>query len=217
MKKILTVAGCIILVILIAIGCIAYVNRSNIASLITAFKYDKAQISDQIKKTNDNLKDNLQQYFEEDIRDFTDEENEAIKKGEMSESEALAKAIIEAPKKSSQSADAIIAKYTSQLLTLESKYIGLIEDVLGSAVAEYHALPIDQLGYGSKMRIMQKHVGTINSLEATCDGEVEAIISKLTEELNAIGADTSIINTIRQAYNNEKSLKKAYYISEYGD
>ena len=62
---------------------------------------------------------------------------------------------------------------------------------------------------------MQDYVGQINSLEAQCDGEVEAIIAQLTKELKDINADTSIIKSIRKAYNSEKSLKKAYYINQY--
>ena len=112
--------------------------------------------------------------------------------------------------------EAIIAKYVSQLYALESKYIGAIEGVVASAKAEAKAQGLTKKDTSKLLSIGAKYTGTINSLEAACDGEVEAVISNLTSELNAINADTSIIATIRSAYASEKSLKRAYYMNQIG-
>ena len=60
-----------------------------------------------------------------------------------------------------------------------------------------------------------KYITEIYSLESSCDAEVNTLLDSLKAELTAIGADTSIIGTIRSAYNNEKQLKRSYYMSKY--
>lgn len=113
-------------------------------------------------------------------------------------------------------ADSIISKYVSQLYVLESKYIGAIEGVVASAKAEAKAQGLTKKDTSKLLAIGANYTGTINSLEAKCDGEVEAIITNLRNELNAINADTSIIDTIKSAYASEKSLKRAYYMNMIG-
>ncbi len=41
------------------------------------------------------------------------------------------------------------------------------------------------------------------------------LLANLKAELKAIGANTSIIATIRNAYSNEKQLKRSYYMGKY--
>ena len=53
-----------------------------------------------------------------------------------------------------------------------------------------------------------------NSLMSQCDGRVATLLGELESELRAAGGDLSIITTIKNAYENEKNLKKAYYMSK---
>ena len=55
-------------------------------------------------------------------------------------------------------------------------------------------------------------MGKAMGLLEQCDAKVETLLSELKTELKTHNADTSIINKIRAAYENEKKLKKAYYI-----
>ncbi len=218
MKKFFKILGCIILAALLAVGYIAYVNRGNIESFITAMKYNDEEIDVQIQKTKETLKTDIDKYFEENIRDFTEEEEAAIQSGEKSAQKVLAEIILEAPKKEEpNNAEAIIAKYTSKILDLEGTYVGQIEGLLLTASREYWFSPPEQQTLQNKVKIMTKYVGTINELEASCDKEVESYISSMEKELKAIGADTSVAETARQSYKNEKKLRKAAYLKRYAD
>lgn len=53
------------------------------------------------------------------------------------------------------------------------------------------------------------------NLESACDANVNAVISELKSILSAAGRDMSLVSSIQTAYNNEKQLKKAYYINMY--
>ena len=232
MKK--KVILCVLLVLSVTVTVFAYQNRNNIAGLIAAIKYSDEEIQTKLDNSNDDLKSEINKYLDEDLREFTQEEQEAIDSGETTREEVLSEIIKEKNNRQQQNnnqssstdngkssvpgisqADAIVRTYTAELLSLEGKYVGYIEGILSSAIDKFYALPPDQRTYSAKMKVMQDYVGQINSLEAQCDGEVETIIARLTSELKSINADTSIIKSIRKAYNNEKSLKKAYYINQY--
>lgn len=218
MKKFFMALGCIFLVAILAIGYIAYVNRGNIESFITAMNYDGEEINTRREEARETLKTDIDDYFEEGIREFTEEETKAIESGEKSSQQVLAEIILEeAPKKPAQSAEGIVAKYTAKILELEGKYGGQVDALLKKASQEFRDLPKGQHTFQDKVKVMTKYVGTINSLEASCDKEVEGYIKSMEKELKAIGADTAIVETARQAYKNEKKLRKAAYIKEYGE
>ncbi len=112
-----------------------------------------------------------------------------------------------------QTADEIIKKHVSSLYALEAKYIGAIEGVVASAKAEAKAKGLTKKDTSALLSIGASYTNTVNALEAKCDVEVEEVLTSLKAELTAIGADLSIIGTIRTAYANEKSLKRAYYMN----
>ena len=60
---------------------------------------------------------------------------------------------------------------------------------------------------------MSKYLGKAGSLEGEADAKVEDLLSELKTELEAIGANPSIVDTMRSSYENEKTLKKSYYLS----
>ena len=69
----------------------------------------------------------------------------------------------------------------------------------------------------AKMELVYHHLasqymGELASLESQADSAVDAEISQLREKLTAMGADTSICDTMKSSYEKEKRLKKAYYL-----
>lgn len=116
---------------------------------------------------------------------------------------------------SQQRSDKIINKYVSRLYSMEGRYISSIEGVISRAYAEYVRTAKHNDDTAAMASVGVKYIGEIYSLEASCDSEVNSLLASMKSELDAIGADTSIIGTIRNAYNNEKQLKRSYYMGKY--
>lgn len=107
------------------------------------------------------------------------------------------------------------AELVARMYTLKAQYIGQINSVVDSMIAEYKALPKEQRTTASKTRIANKYLGTISSLEAQCDAQVNAIVKELREVLQKSGKDMTLADAVIEAYNNEKETTKAAYISKY--
>lgn len=244
MKKVLKIIGAIFGLLLVAVLIVAFWQKDNISAFITAMRYTPEQLKEQISENDKALKKELEGLLgTKSIRDYTEEEKALIESGEASEKEILAKIIAEQggwitpasvsgdgqigaghngsptptppPADGTKSADSIISGYVAKLYAMESRYLGSIDGVLDRAYAEYVRTAKHDQDTAAMTAVGAKYITEIYSLESSCDAEVNTLLDSLKAELTAIGADTSIIGTIRSAYNNEKQLKRSYYMSKY--
>ncbi len=107
----------------------------------------------------------------------------------------------------------IVQKYVADMYTLKAKYMGQLGSLAKAAKAKYDS---DKREYGKAKAVenaISENLSKATSLESRCDSEVNDLLSSFESELSSIGEDTSIVNTMRTQYQNEKSLKKSYYLS----
>lgn len=103
----------------------------------------------------------------------------------------------------------------AQLYVLKSSYMSKLDGLEAQAKSEYASTPAEQRTAAWKSSMMSKYAGKASALEGECDAKVESLIAQIKEELSKTGGDTSIINTIRSTYENEKQIKKAHYMNTY--
>lgn len=105
------------------------------------------------------------------------------------------------------------AKYITELYNLKSEYLGKLDGMVESAVKEFRALPKKEKTHSKQLQIGASYVTKAMALESECDKKVAAIVSSLEKQLKAEGKSTAIITVINNAYNSEKTLKRAYYLN----
>lgn len=96
------------------------------------------------------------------------------------------------------------AEFTSKLKTLED-----------TTLKSYAALPAEEKTAEVKADMMKKVLDTVSAMEKECDTAVEAVLTELREVLVKSGKDTVLVNSIEEAYKNEKTITKAEYINTY--
>ena len=234
MKKILKITGIVFAVLLVVAASIGFWQRDNITAFVDALKNDSGKIAEKIAENDKELKSELETYLGEGYREYTEEEKAQIESGEVSEKEVLAKIIAEksaagvnnadneqpaqsvsSPTQNTANTEKIINRYVSELYSMESRYMSNIEGVLARAHAEYVSIAKHEKDMAALSSVGTKYIKEIYALEAQCDAEVESLLAKLKTELTSAGADTSIIDTMRSAYKNEKQLKRSYYMKKY--
>lgn len=115
----------------------------------------------------------------------------------------------------SADSDQLIADAVSQLYQLQFQYTSQIDSLIGSAKEYYKQQKAANGSAAAKSSTLAKFSGEVASMENSCDAKVESLLSDLTSRLNSIGADTSIVSTLRSAYENEKSIQRASYVNKY--
>lgn len=110
-----------------------------------------------------------------------------------------------------------ISACVAQMYVLKSSFLGQLDALYGKAFGDYEAVYHDLTEAQreeKKKSIISSLYPQAVSLEKQCDTQVNQVLSKLETLLKESGGDTSLVGKIRDAYQSEKSLKKAYYLNQ---
>ena len=107
-----------------------------------------------------------------------------------------------------------VSQCIARMYVLKSSFESQLDAIYVEAKAHYVALTPEERK-NSKSELVKTFYGRATSLEATCDAQVNAVLSELEAELKATGQSTELVSKIQTAYTEEKSLKKAYYLNLY--
>lgn len=201
--------------ILIIFTVLGYFGIKIYNNYVEPFLMAKKYSLEELKELTDDKKI-IEEVIGLEIREFTDEEKEAIEKGESNEGAVMEEIIKEAYETTGTVADkdSIIAKYLSELYSLQSYYTGVIEGMIVEIKTYYYDLRIKHKfdKETSIAKTSNKYMAAVKAKEAECDSRVNSIISRLKNELTKNKFDTSVISTIKERYNAEKQSKRAYYM-----
>ena len=222
MKKRTKILLGIVLTILVAVVVIGIWQRNNIAAVVKSVSKSQEEIAGELNRSKKQLENELSEKYTTIVSDFTAEEERQIMKGELSIEEVknrLDRKYEE--KKNSSSAvaspqsaevDKLIGDKVIELYSLKAYYLGQLGQIEASVKKDYIAMPEEKRNLVGKQELVTKYMGTALSLMNQCDAQVNELLSGLEKSLKKLNGDTAIIKTIRDAYENEKALKKAYYL-----
>lgn len=204
-------------------------------AVIDAVRFSDEEIAAQISESKAAAEKVLKENNLPIIRDFTAEEEAEIMNGRLSPEDAVKILSGKNPetgfsidlnfetdnftvendsKSAAENADKAIGEKITRLYGLKAYYLGLLGNMLNQAKQEYGTLSKSQ-GSSAIKTIAQKYISKAAALETECDSKVYEVLDELECELEKIGADTSVISSIEQAYIKEKRLKKSYYLTNY--
>jgi len=106
----------------------------------------------------------------------------------------------------------IINKYLEKIYIVKANFLGKTGQLAQEAKDEFYKFPLKERTKANKTATILSKLNECYSLESACDAEIESLLGQLAAELSQIGADTSVVDDIRAAYENDKSVKKAYYM-----
>lgn len=238
--KALIVVLTILFVLIVGVLILYFSQKENIDAVINAYKYSQDDIQQQIIDSKSDVQDTLEKYDISNLRDFTFEEEEQIRKGQITYEEALNKIMKESGvadkltvasggnsvnqelknssanningvpdiRANNNDAQSIVSEYAVKLYGLKAYYLGQIGNLADAAKAEYKSTK-------SLTGVAQNYLGQAATLEEQADSAVDSLLTELENKLKDVNADTSVVNTMKDAYVNEKNLKKSYYLSLY--
>lgn len=239
--RVLKVLLGLVVVIIIALIALAVWQRDNISAFIKAQNETQESIAEEISASKANTQKEIEKYNIPIKRDFTLEEEEAIRKGTLSVEEAVSRIMgtdstdEDMAQQSDGTGDAspsdtsggqtsgqelteeqqIVTDSLKELYSLKAYYIGQLGVVENDLKAQYKAEVGTTFNATAVAGIVQKNMSRIMNLESECDDKVYSVLDNMRSELEAIGADTSIVDVAEDSYVNEKSLRKSYYLSLY--
>ncbi len=195
-------------------------QKENIAAVLKVQKYSEEEIALQIDGQKESVNAALKSYGIEGIKDFSVEEEEEIRSGKLTVEEAMQKmdkqlqdATSGERQDATKSSKIIVEEAAAKMYGLKAKYIGKLGDLERQAKEEYRELMKGSQKSGIVRQLIPKYMKEVIALENECNTEVNTVLATLTSQLEEIGEPTDIVGTMKAAYEQEKTLKKAYYLS----
>jgi len=231
MKKVLKVAGILLLVIIVIVATVFVLEKNNITALINGSSASSEEIGTQIDSNRKEFKSQIEKYTSSIVTDISAEDEKKLLTGQVSLEEIYEKYNYpvnehkdnaatqngteqSGANNSTGSVDDVIGSAVGKMYALKASYVSKIGELEKSVYGQYMALPENQRTTKNKKKIVTETINLASSLEKDCDNEVKIVLSELEEQLSELGSDsTEIIKMLKKAYNDEKTLKKSYYIS----
>lgn len=115
-----------------------------------------------------------------------------------------------------ESADAIVARHVANLYAIQKNFEGRVSSLEVNARNWLHAYKKSTgvTWKEAKVAALKHFTSTASAIENDCYAQVDAEIAVLEQELSAIGADLSIVKTIKDSAYAEMDNKKAQIVSE---
>ena len=110
-----------------------------------------------------------------------------------------------------------VAELIAKLYIQKSKYLGKLDEIEAYVVYQYDYVMTREEKKVAKQKFLTEYLPMVASWEKECDAVVGGIISEIRTALKESGQDTTIADTLDEAYKNEKKSKKAYFINRYMD
>jgi len=102
----------------------------------------------------------------------------------------------------------------ARVYVLREEYLIALDDLQAEAMEDYRNLSSSQKK-GSKLAdFISKYLSRGTQLEKDCDRKMDAVVREMEAVIKEYGGDMSLVDTVVTTYANEKSLKKAWYMSE---
>ena len=226
MKKFLKTLLVIILVLVISIAGILLWQWKNIESILMGVSQNSEQIEQKRNENQKSLVGDVNNYMDIPAREMTEEEIGQIERGETTAAEVYQKIFEEKNKETENTIheqavpnkkdkDRIISQYMSELYRLQNEYTAKAEATIAEGASYYESIKKHPQDAAARASTITKFTSVVRNLEKECDSKVESVIKNMTDDLASIGADTSIIQSVRVTYANEKQLKLSYYANKY--
>lgn len=239
MKKAGKIALGVVGVLILAGAVTVAWQWNNVKAAAYMLTMDKATLDTKLEENRQTLSSAMQQYQIPEYT-FSQEEIAQLTDGTLSAEEAAARLLEEeqqsdapeaqpgtepaatqsstqptpAPTASggSTAEEEEIRQLIATMYVLQATYVGKLEAIVQDAIDEYTA---GEHTEENRTKVVYSKYEELTALEQECDSKVAAVVSRLRELLKATGQDDSLAKEVENTYQEEKSLKKAYYIREF--
>lgn len=232
MKKGKKVLLYILLILLAAIVGVCIWQWDNMMAIKTSLSTSQEDLAGMMADNDQKIVDAAQKVDGVTVRDLTDEEKQALRNGEVDREELLdlltkdgetpaapENSAQEPPEASGSPAESQedsnqkkLSKYLAEIYLMKAEYTAWLEDKYDEAIADYNALDESERTATAKYSIGMSCMKEALAKEKECDALMADLEQKIRDLLKEMGEDTSLADDIQTAYEEEKALKKAYYL-----
>lgn len=224
MKKAGKIALIVAGVVIVAGVAVTAWQWNNLKAAVYLMTMDQDTLTTRLDE-NRQVLDTAMEEYQITPYEFSQEQIDALASGEL-DPQALAAQLLaeEDAQQAASSADpdsttepfaaekAEIRELIATMYVLRATYVGKLEVIVQEAIDEYVA---GEHTAENRQKVVYSKFDQLTALESECDAKVADVVARLRTLLKTIGQDDTLAKEVEQTYQEEKSLKKAYYVQEF--
>ena len=110
--------------------------------------------------------------------------------------------------------EAQLSALIGESYVLREEYTMELEAIEARAISEYKGFTAEQKKKTALLSWASGYLDEVTGLEKECDAKMNDLIDRISKVIKDNNGDESLIDTLRSAYQDEKQLKKSYYVAE---
>ena len=231
-------------VLVLVLVSLAWSQRENLKIVWNSLRYSQTELEQQIADNQQAIRDAVEATPGVNIRDVTEEERQALREGSMTREELAESLLntgeakaddgaasqfpasdkdqptvetakpVQLPQAEKEDVQAELSALVAKVYVLREEYTMALDDLYSAAKAEYKALSKDERTQKTMTDLAGSYIDRANALEVQCDGQMDEIVTAMETLIRDSGGDMTLVDQVVYAYANEKSLKKAWYLSK---
>ena len=107
-----------------------------------------------------------------------------------------------------------LSELVAKSYVLREEYASLVEDLKNRAIGEYRGFTPEQKSKSALLSWASGYIREARALEKQCDARMDALLDEFSVVIREYNGDTSLIDKLAQAYQDEKDLQVSYYMAE---
>lgn len=238
-KKLFKILLMFLTVIIVITAAAVIFQYDNISALIKGLSNSPEDLALKMDDHRNKVKTEVEKYVSKPIDDISAEDEQKLLKGQMTIEEIAEKYNLPIEYMKDEDTDTVVAEKKpvestnaadnkgdinkkieeeigdsiARMYALKAKYVNKLGELEREVVEKYKNLPKSKQNQEGKKNLVMANIDYVASLEDTCDTEVNKVVSSLEKNLKELGGDLEIIQILKDAYTEEKELKKSYYLS----
>lgn len=163
------------------------------------------------------LQENTQQ-----VQEILDKALENAKEVDAQEAEKEAAAAetpkqetpVQPPAEKKPTYEELLKAIIDKVYALRSEYVGALETLEDEGVAAYKNIPVEKRKGKYLVDFASTYISKAYKLETECDKKMDGLVAELEALQKQYGQSDELVQQVIDTYASEKSLKKAWYMSE---
>lgn len=158
------------------------------------------------------LQENTQQV--QQILDKALENAKEVDAKEAAEAEPPKQETVSQPVEKKPTYEELLKAIIDKVYALRSEYVGALEGLEDEGVAAYKNIPAEQRKGKYLVDFASTYISKAYKLEVECDKKMDGLVAELEALQKQYGQSDELVQQVIDTYASEKSLKKAWYMSE---
>ena len=158
------------------------------------------------------LQENTQQV--QQILDKALENAKEVDAKEAAEAETPKQETASQPVEKKPTYEELLKAIIDKVYALRSEYVGALEGLEDEGVAAYKNIPAEQRKGKYLGDFASTYISKAYKLEVECDKKMDGLVAELEALQKQYGQSDELVQQVIDTYASEKSLKKAWYMSE---